>query len=573
MPSQKGGPSQQQSAPSSGTRSITSQRSQGSGGLGSVLSEDSTRFSMKEFKAVTGGTPGTAAVGGASSYGQGIAYETKVLTPDGFDAAARTGTGSLMSRASPEELTQQSPDSLLSAQLLRTANWQDILKQALASDLLDDTVLNDEERIEAETLYNDAHSGVVGGEPELEVVDTELVDRIRGVKDKAEGRAVHLNELLGIMHEKEKIKTRQEQGSTPGLPPIPATTSSQKRRTLRQQTPAYERVTYSDFMKSNGKNREAAEGVEDISILTSPTMSQQGASPRGAADSSSSPHRSPSRETPLHKAHTSSSSVKATPEVPHESLVTGNTSSGGGGQPFRPSGLGANGSFISNNVTPRSSGSAALGLGGSGTTAGTPGGVRAYSREQEQAIKLQALTHRVEHMSEQIARLERAILLVLDKHPMESPLHRWTVAASYRVRIALADTHAAFTFILYSLVRGIITAVSLLALYVVFFRGLKLVLFAATTYPLPNTTIGPILNTLEGLMGSPWNRWDEYTLPLRLLQLYQGLLYPRFGYMGLCTAQRWVTDALLLDGALFGECLLPSPPPSSAGAAGAGWFS
>ena len=76
-----------------------------------MISEDSTRFSVQEFKAVTGGTPGTAAITG---YGKDIAQESKILTPDGFDFEEERITVG----ASPEQLAQHSPDSMLSAQLL-----------------------------------------------------------------------------------------------------------------------------------------------------------------------------------------------------------------------------------------------------------------------------------------------------------------------------------------------------------------------------------------------------------------------------------------------------------------------
>ena len=131
-------------------------------------------------------------------------------------------------------------------------NWQDVLREALASDnaaIYDDHgELNDEERIEAEAMYNEAHVAGRGGagEEELDELDAELVDRIRGVKDQAEGRAVHLMELLGRVHE-----TQIKQAATPtpakghrprGLPPMPGTTSSQRGepcgRGIRQYTGA-----------------------------------------------------------------------------------------------------------------------------------------------------------------------------------------------------------------------------------------------------------------------------------------------------------------------------------------------
>lgn len=526
---------------------------------------------------------------------QGIAYEgaSKVLTPDGFDASQTLHALG----HSAEELTQRSPDSLLSAQLLKTANWQDILKAALVAD--DDAMnghehgeLNDEERLAAEEMYNDAHSTGGGVEEELDELDAELVDRIRGVKDKAEGRAVHLLELLGKVHET-KIK-KQRDTPTPakslrqtGLPPMPGTTSSQKRRSMRTgHSPIDGRVTYSDIMMkgSNDAGMAMAEQEQDISVLSSPTMShnftpQSLAAPPSQPPSSQqqprgsqagSPPRSPPREVPLHKAHTTSSSVKASPQMPHESLVTGNTTSSGSGipptpgsdsvAPFRPTALGANGNFIiSTGSTPVPRGTP------------TPGGrVRAYAREQEQAVKLQALSHRVEHMTEQIARLERAILLVLDKHPIEQHM-----SLQLRAKIAFYDTLAGFKRAVRAVFKALLTVVSLVALYVVFFHGLKLTLFAATTYPLPHHITDPVIRVLEGLMGSSWLSWDEYTLPLRLLQIYQATLYPRFGYLGLCSAQAWLEEALFTsaEGAFVaGQCFLPLPAAPVSGG-NSGWFS
>ena len=96
------------------------------------------------------------------------------------------------------------------------------------------------------------------------------------MKNRAEGRAIHLNELLGKVHE-EKIKNKSGD-SAKGLPPMPEP-SSQKRRTLRQSSPGGERVTY-DLMKSNSKDGEmACEDTGDISVLTSPTMSHPGYTP------------------------------------------------------------------------------------------------------------------------------------------------------------------------------------------------------------------------------------------------------------------------------------------------------
>ena len=267
--------------------------------------------------------------------------------------------------------------------------------------------------------------------------------------------------------------------------------------------------------------------------------------------------RSPPREVPLHKDHTISSSVKATPlidTVPNSTVknknnnnnINKNNTEEVAVPPFRPAGLGPNGSYLS--ATAASNASAAT---------------SARKKEAEQEYKIRMLYARLDHQAEQIARLERAILLVLDnKHHKQEP---WVVVVKHEMGVLWHRTKQILAWmwgvcigLLRLVLRMALALTSFAALYVVFFHCLKLLLLLVTKYRLPAYIVDPFVQAVELVMGCKWKQCTELTLPARLLGVYQEYVFPHVGYFGLCRVQSKIVEVLDID-ELHGVCVLPLP--------------
>ena len=119
--------------------------------------------------------------------------------------------------------------------------------------------------------------------------------------------------------------------------------------------------------------------------------------------------------------------------------------------------------------------------------------------------------------------------------------------------------------------------VSFVAGYVLLFQCVKLMVVALHSI-LPEAASSPVIEVIELIIGAPWVESNVYTLPKRVLALYQESLFPRLGYLGFCWAQEHIisflkhADILNLYIENYNECLLPTPSLVAAKASTTGWF-
>ncbi len=529
-------------APSSSARK---ESPYGSVGSKSTMS-DGNRYSVREFKAATGGTPGTAPSRGIAEYSQ---------TPEGINVSAvSNGDASVRSLGS----ASSDKNSALGAELLRDPNWQQVLRQAMAEE------------------------GAAEVEHAVNMSDASALERINGVKDKAEGRAMNLIDMLGMVHES-KLKTypsvtveHEELRPPAPFPPAPPARHMVGVDNVVQQR----RVTYSGVTgqlepaaiqeehtsptrdqdeeePSTSSHKKSAHGYtrEEISALSSPTLSLGHGlgSPDGATP------KSPVREVPLHKAHTHSSSVKAA-NVPISTLAalppyTASRTEGGG-------------------------------IGGASMASGTSNYHSVQSRESETERKLRLLYTKVEQMQTQIHRLEKAVIISLDHGHLVQPVtvdgllgmvRHFFKATLPQILLALALSVLSLTKrAALSSFRVTVRAISFVAGYVLLFHCVKLLVMALHS-TLPGTVSTPLIDVTELVLGASWSESNAYTLPGRVLGLYQGLLHPHLGYLGFCWAQGHLIFLLerigILEAYLHGynECLLRAPS-QAAMEASRGWI-
>ena len=85
----------------------------------------------------------------------------------------------------------------------------------------------------------------------------------------------------------------------------------------------------------------------------------------------------------------------------------------------------------------------------------------------------------------------------------------------------------------------------------------------------------------EVILGASWNQSDIFTLPHRVLGLYQTFFHRHLGYLGFCSAQGHIVSLLEHVGVLeayahdLHACVIPAPSPiviQAASAAVKGWF-
>ena len=512
---------------------------------GGSIHSNGTRFSMKEFKAATGGTPGSAPP-------QGIAETAQ--TPRGFDVSAVSGN----SEGSKHSVASSSPESVLASQLLKSENWQYVLKEAM----IEETV------------------GVKGANE----YDQEMIERIHGVKNKAEGRAVSLTELLGYVHES-KLKTNpsvsarhQEVRPTVFSPPAPPqhmvgsdnvvqhkrvsyTNANGERRREDVPTPL---PNLPSNMTSTAKKAPYSAGGggmgdsrDEISALSSPTMSLGG---QPSFSPSMATPKSPPRDVPLHKAHTLSSGVKAN-NVPISTIAASPAATSRGG--INEGSHNKSGHYASAQHSMASQ----------------------RIREDEQERKVRLLFTKMDQMETQIHRLEKAVLIALDHGHLTRPMTVegmvWVIKNFITVTIprAIAAFFLAIVFFMkvvaVKLLKVAVQTASFGAAYVLMFHLAKLLIVLMSSF-LPPGVMNPILGSTEAILGASWGDSDVYTLPGRLLRLYQTLLHPHVGYLGVCTAQSHGLDLLKyvgwVDYTNFEGCLLPEPHDVVAIAAKNGWF-
>ena len=116
--------------------------------------------------------------------------------------------------------------------------------------------------------------------------------------------------------------------------------------------------------------------------------------------------------------------------------------------------------------------------------------------------------------------------------------------------------------------------------YVLLFHLMKgLVVILHST--VPEAISRPMVGMAEVILGASWNQSDIFTLPHRVLGLYQTFFHRHLGYLGFCSAQGHIVSLLEHVGVLeayahdLHACVIPAPSPiviQAAPAAVKGWF-